>query len=97
MTIKIANQQPAADAPGAMHTAAKPTGLAPLPTDDRLIAAADLPSFIGLKSQTLARLRHEGKGPAFRRIGRRIFYRASDVRSWVEANAHNSTIYYKER
>ena len=39
-----------------------PTVLAPLPSDDRLIPAAELPRFIGLAVQTLARLRCEGNG-----------------------------------
>ena len=50
-----------------------PTVLAPLPSDDRLIPAAELPRFIGLAVQTLARLRCEGNGPPFVEIGRLIY------------------------
>jgi hypothetical protein len=85
----------------AVHDAAanvsahEPTSLAPLPPDDRLIPAAAMPGYIGLAVQTLARLRHEGKGPAFVRVGRLIYYRASDVRAWLDVNSHTNTIYNK--
>jgi hypothetical protein len=84
----------------AVHAAANvsahaPTSLAPLPADDRLIPAAQMPAYIGLAVQTLARLRHEGKGPAFVRVGSRIYYRASDVRAWLDVNSHTNTIYKK--
>lgn len=68
--------------------------LIPLPDDDRLIPASLLSRYIGLAVQTLARHRHEGKGPPFVRVGRRIFYRSSDVRSWLERNSFNATSSY---
>jgi predicted DNA-binding transcriptional regulator AlpA len=68
--------------------------LRPLPTDDRLIAARDLPQYVGLAEQTLARLRCEGeRGPPFVRVGRLIYYLASDVREWLDGNRHRNTIY----
>jgi hypothetical protein len=70
-----------------------PTSLAPLPADDRLIPAAQMPGFIGLAVQTLARLRHEGKGPAFVRVGRRIFYPANVVRQWLNERTYENTSY----
>jgi Helix-turn-helix domain len=70
-----------------------PTSLAPLPADDRLIPAAQMPAYIGLAVQTLARLRHEGKGPAFVRVGRRIFYPANQVRRWLNERTYENTIY----
>ena len=70
-----------------------PTVLAPLPSDDRLIPAAQLPRFIGLAAQTLARLRCEGNGPQFVKIGRLIYYRASDVRDWLAKRRYSNTIY----
>ncbi len=35
--------------------------------------------------QTLARWRHEGKGPAYMKSGSRIVYRGSDVLAWLDA------------
>lgn len=35
--------------------------------------------------QTLARWRHEGRGPAFIKAGSRVLYRGSDVIEWLDA------------
>lgn len=35
--------------------------------------------------QTLARWRHEGRGPAFIKSGSRVLYRGSDVLAWLES------------
>ena len=75
------------------RTSEAPTVLAPLPSDDRLIPAAELPRFIGLAVQTLARLRCEGNGPPFVKIGRLIYYRASDVRDWLAQRRYSNTLY----
>jgi hypothetical protein len=72
-----------------------PTSLAPLPADDRLIPAAQMPAYIGLAVQTLARLRHEGKGPTFVRVGRRIFYPANLVRQWLNERTYDNTSYLR--
>jgi hypothetical protein len=39
----------------------------------------------------LARLRFEGKGPAFIRLGRSIRYRWCDVDRWIEDNVVNGS------
>lgn len=36
--------------------------------------------------QTRARYRSEGRGPAYIKLGRRIFYRGDDLIAWVTAN-----------
>ena len=35
--------------------------------------------------QTLARRRHEGKGPAYSKCGSRVVYRGLDVLAWLES------------
>ena len=35
--------------------------------------------------QTLARWRHEGKGPSYTKSGSRVIYRGADVLTWLEA------------
>ena len=35
--------------------------------------------------QTLARWRHEGKGPAYAKSGSRVVYRGADILTWLEA------------
>jgi hypothetical protein len=36
--------------------------------------------------QTLARWRHEGRGPPYIKSGSRVLYRGADVLTWLEAN-----------
>jgi len=40
---------------------------------------------------TLAHWRHEGRGPAFIRIGRRIAYRGADLNRWLESRTVQPT------
>lgn len=35
--------------------------------------------------QTLARWRHEGKGPSYTKSGARVLYRGSDVLEWLNS------------
>ena len=69
------------------------SGLKALPDqEDILIPAARVPEYIGLKAQTLARWRCEGVGPVWLALGRRIYYRSSDLRSWIETRVRRNTI-----
>ncbi len=72
------------------HTA---PGLAPLPVDDAtIIRAEEVPGFIGIARQTLARWRHEGNGPLFVKLGRRVFYRSGDLKAWIEKRTRQNTV-----
>ena len=68
--------------------------LLPLPEDDNAqIRRADLPGYIPVASQTLARWAVEGQGPRFIKVGRRLVaYRAGDLREWLHSNRRNNTI-----
>src|SRR4051794_7073505 len=44
-----------------------------------------------LAVQTLARLRCEGRGPRFIRLGSRILYRLSDLEDWLTSRTATST------
>ena len=64
-----------------------------LPADpDTLIAAADVPRYLGIAKQTMSRWRHEGRPPRFTRIGRRIFYWSGDLRELIRAGLRENTI-----
>lgn len=39
-----------------------------------------------LSVQALALMRHEGTGPAYVKVGRRVRYRMSDVEAWLDAH-----------
>ena len=43
---------------------------------------------LGLKVATLRAWRHQGRGPAYVRLGRAIRYLASDLNDFVHANRH---------
>ena len=67
--------------------------LLPLPNDDdALIRARDVSRHTGIARQTHARWRHEGVGPKFIRLGRRVFYRAGDLREWIRSQVRENTI-----
>jgi predicted DNA-binding transcriptional regulator AlpA len=51
-----------------------------------LAKAAAVAEYLGTTVPQLARLRWEGKGPTYVRLGRSIRYRWPDVDAWVEAN-----------
>ena len=45
-------------------------------------------SLIG-KPQTLARYRHEGRGPNYIKLGKKILYLGQDVLTWLEEHQVN--------
>ena len=66
--------------------------LKPLPEDpDTLIPSNAIPPYTGNAEQTHVRWRHEGKGPPFVKLGRRVFYRAGDLREWIRQNIRHRT------
>lgn len=61
-------------------------------TLESLITTSDVANVTGLKAQTLAKMRTEGRGPRFIKLdGGKVCYRPSDIAAWLERNAHNST------
>ena len=70
------------------------TILLPLPEDDEvLIRRSDIPQYIPVASQTLARWACEGQGPPFIKVGRRLVaYRAGDLREWLQNQVRQNTI-----
>jgi hypothetical protein len=53
--------------------------------DDELIADINLAAELQQKVNTLTSWRNRGVGPAYVKIGRRVFYRRSDVSAWLAA------------
>ena len=53
-------------------------------TDD-LVARADLADEFGLKVDTLRRWAADGRGPAWIKLGRKVFYRRSAIAAWVKS------------
>jgi predicted DNA-binding transcriptional regulator AlpA len=44
-------------------------------------------ALLGVRPQTLAAWRCQGKGPRFLKVGRSVFYRESDIEAWLDAQA----------
>jgi predicted DNA-binding transcriptional regulator AlpA len=56
------------------------------------ISASGAARLLGLSESTLAKLRVNGNGPAYCKLGRRVVYRAEDLQSWRESRlAHNTS------
>ena len=60
-------------------------GVAPMPTEP-LYAPPTVAEHLGLSVQALALMRHEGTGPAYVKLGRRVRYRMSEVEAWLDSN-----------
>jgi excisionase family DNA binding protein len=58
---------------------------------DDLLDEEKLAEWLMLPVGTLANWRYQGRGPRFVKVGRHVRYRRSDVESWLEGNARQST------
>ena len=43
----------------------------------------------GFKRQTTAAMRCEGRGPAYFKIGRKVFYTEEDIAAWIATLRHD--------
>ena len=80
-------QEAAARLPANARTGAKS---APA-SDDQLLREPETCCLTGLALRTLQRMRVEGYGPPYVRLGRRVLYRMGDLRKWIADNSHTST------
>jgi predicted DNA-binding transcriptional regulator AlpA len=46
---------------------------------------------VGLSESTLAKLRLNGNGPVYCKLGRRVVYRPSDLEQWLQSRATRDT------
>ncbi len=46
---------------------------------------------LGVSHKTLERMRVEGRGPRFVKVGRCVRYRQRDLLTWIANNTHQST------
>ena len=56
----------------------------------RPLVEAEAAARLGLKVATLRAWRHQGKGPAFVRLGRAIRYLTADIDDFLQASRHGS-------
>ncbi|WP_242223618.1 helix-turn-helix transcriptional regulator [Shinella zoogloeoides] len=66
--------------------------LLPLPDNGEIvILSRQMPAYVGISAQTLARWRHEGKGPEYVKIGKQVAYKVAAIRAWLNSMQRSST------
>lgn len=58
---------------------------------DTYMSAAKVTELLSLSKNDLAKMRCDGSGPVFFRIGRRVRYRCADIQAWLDARRRTST------
>ena len=56
-----------------------------------VLDARDAARFVGLSDSTLAKLRLNGNGPVYCKLGRRVVYRPSDLEQWLQSRTTRDT------
>jgi predicted DNA-binding transcriptional regulator AlpA len=56
-----------------------------------VVSARDAARQIGLSESTLAKLRLNGNGPAYCKLGRRVVYRLVDLEQWLQSRTTRDT------
>lgn len=52
--------------------------------NDKLLTVPEVAEMCRLPEATLRWFRHAGKGPRSAKLGRRVVYRESEVRQWID-------------
>lgn len=58
---------------------------------EKLLATRDLAAVLGIREESVRRMRWNGDGPRFIRRGKRALYDPADVKEWLEAQKRRST------
>ena len=61
------------------------------PTLQRLLNTVEASAYCGSSASTFEKLRLNGGGPVYSKIGRRVVYRLADLDEWLAANRRRST------
>jgi predicted DNA-binding transcriptional regulator AlpA len=56
-----------------------------------VITASQAARIVGLSESTLAKLRLNGNGPVYCKLGRRVVYRPKDLEAWLESRTTRDT------
>lgn len=63
----------------------------PAGLDDPYLQTPRAAEFVGHSARTLENMRWRGDGPPYSKIGRKVVYRLSDLRKWVDARRVTNT------
>lgn len=61
----------------------------------RRLRTREAAEYVGLKKSTLDKLRIEGGGPTFLKLGRAVVYDIADLDEWCTSSRRGSTSEYK--
>jgi predicted DNA-binding transcriptional regulator AlpA len=68
-------------------------------SDDSLLPRQETAEYLGLSTSTLERMRVNGTGPVFQKLGpgkrARVAYRRSDIEAWLQKQRFTSTAQYR--
>jgi predicted DNA-binding transcriptional regulator AlpA len=62
-----------------------------MPDMPRVITAKVAARYVGLSESTLAKLRLNGNGPIYCKLGRRVVYRPADLEQWLQSRTTRDT------
>lgn len=62
-----------------------------MPENSKVLVSRDAARFVGLSESTLAKMRLNGNGPVYCKLGRRVVYRPSDLEDWLQARTTRDT------
>lgn len=63
----------------------------------KVLMCRDAARIIGLSESTLAKMRLNGSGPVYCKLGRRVVYRAADLELWLQSRIVTDTTDANER
>jgi predicted DNA-binding transcriptional regulator AlpA len=57
----------------------------------KVVNASEAARLLGLSESTLAKLRLNGSGPTYCKLGRRVVYRTTDLDEWLQSRTTRDT------
>jgi predicted DNA-binding transcriptional regulator AlpA len=57
----------------------------------KVVTTAEAARVLGLSESTLAKLRLNGNGPTYCKLGRRVVYRPADLEEWLQSRTTRDT------
>ena len=57
----------------------------------KVVTTAEAARVLGLSESTLAKLRLNGNGPVYCKLGRRVVYRPADLDQWLQSRTARDT------
>jgi predicted DNA-binding transcriptional regulator AlpA len=60
-------------------------------TPSQVVTAREAARLVGLSESTLAKMRLNGNGPTYCKLGRRVVYRPTDLGEWLQSRTTTNT------